>query len=185
MSTHQVKGPPLLAQSLTVPNYKTEYQQRFDGRHESLKYSRVPTAFKAWKYVAKRPETCHAFNAPPHMSSSQNLYARHIPTSESVRDYKRSLLSNQGYRPSAERRSYNDLYKIHDRHTADAGFRLNRSETQRPNSEASRYHQALPYLGSHCFFHPANEPMRRYFVIDKNWPSEHKQYNIRKNNLFA
>ncbi len=186
-SMYQMNGPSLIAHSTNRNNYQTEYNQHYEGRREILKYSRVPTAFNGWKYVADRPESCHAIN-PPRLTPLGNPYTiRHIPTSESIRNYRRSLLmpgSEQRNRFDAQGKEWRDYQSQMRSHTADI-TRSCRVDLPRPKSEMTRYIKTFPYINSHCFFHPANESMRRYFVIDQNWASENKQFNIKKNNLFA
>eukprot|EP00794_Sanderia_malayensis_P009825 gene9826-10833_t len=184
-----MNAPPLLAHSISPNNYTSEYKQMYEGRRDVLKHSRVPTAFNSWKYVAGRPDTCQAIS-PPRLTPMNNPHTiRHIPTSESVRNYRRSLLmSDQGWRNrfDAQGREWNSGAYTRSS-TAEMSRRINNAavELPRPRSEMTRYEKTFPYINSHCFFNPANERTRRYFVIDQNWASENKQYSIRKNNLFA
>ncbi len=182
---YEMDGPPLLAQTAVNSHYyQTEYRQRYEGRREGLIHNRVPTALNAWKPISRRPESCHAIN-PPRLAPLDNPYTvRHIPTSESVRNYRRMLHSEQGSR-RFDMQGQPWEGGAFQRSNTEQGLRTSRLELPRPKSEMTRYAKTFPYISSQCFFHPANESTRRYFVVDRDWASESKQYRIKKNNLFA
>ena len=160
----------------------------YDGRRDHMKATRIPTSFQVFKHVASRPDTCKIINLPRAEPLRPSFYGRHIPTSESVKRYRESL-------SLAKERASTAPWLMHRRTLPGQGPSQREATSaysnvkplfiRRPQSELAGYHKTFPYVNSHCYFQPAKESARKYFVVDRNWMSEKQQFTIKKNNVFA
>ena len=188
-------APGLLQETITKIQFKSEYATSFTGERVPLQNVRIPTALKtksAWD-EAQKPETSRAIQLPfrqrggyPTRINLQGLQPSPTARAKSAIQRPGSNLSHSsrgsGRRPAS---SLSALSKPERPSTEDLLRRPQSLVARRPQSELSRFPKDFRYIDKQCFFHPANEPTRSFFVISPDWVSERKNYSIRKNTLFG
>lgn len=188
-------APGLLQETITKIQFKSEYTTSFTGERVPLQNVRIPTALKiksAWD-EARKPETSRAIQLPfsqrggyPTRINLQGLQPSPTARAKSAIQRPGSSLSHSsrgsGRRPTS---SLSVLSKPERPSTEDLFRRPQSLVARRPQSELSRFPKDFPYIDKQCFFHPANEPTRSFFVISPDWVSERKNHFIRKNTLFG
>lgn len=190
-------APGLLQETISKITYKTEYTTSFTGERVPLQNVRIPTGFKmktAWD-EAKKPETSRAIQLPFHQRRNYpaRINLRGLQPSPTARarsavqrpssDISQFSRSGGRSRPTS---SLSSVFLKRERpRTEDLLRRPQSLVARRPQSELSRFPKDFRYIDKQCFFHPANEPTRSFFVISPDWVSERKNYFIRKNTLFG
>ncbi|XP_068725903.1 uncharacterized protein [Montipora capricornis] len=188
----------MLQETISKITYKSEYKSSFTGESVPIKNFRIPTAVKMKTCKArdavKKNETSRSIQFPLTMKSLKyspriNLQAlQPFPTTKAKsalekQSRKLSQLSLSSARPLTSLLSESPR---RDRPSTEDLLRRPQSlVARRPRSELSRFPKDFRYIDKQCFFHPANELTRRFFVISPDWVSERKNYFIRKNTLFG
>lgn len=185
----------MLQETISKITYKSEYKSSFTGESVPIKNFRIPTAVKMKTCTArdavKKPETSRSIQFPLTMRSLKyspriNLQAlQPFPTTKA-----KSALEKQSRKLSlSSARPLTSLLSASQRRdrpsTEDLLRRPQSLVARRPRSELSRFPNDFRYIDKQCFFHRANEPTKRFFVISPDWVSERKNYFIRKNTLFG
>lgn len=192
------KEPGLLQETISKLTYKSEYATNYTGERVPIQNIRIPTGLRpcvrmsAWD-EAQKPETSRVIQLPFHQRRNHpariNLQGlQPSPTARAKSAVQRpssniSELSRSGGRKSTIPMSAGSRHERPGR--KDLLNRPHSSVARRPQSELSRYPKEFRYIDKQCFFHPANEPTRGFFVISPDWVSERRNYFIRKNTLFG
>lgn len=189
----------MLRETISKLVYRTEYSSSFTGDKDPFQNITIPahiTRKSAWE-TSYKPFTSRAVQLPrtktikPQLINLQGLEPRGTRSSGGT-SYRRSKSaternlqfftaqnSRQGPRP------FSGL-------TSSTGRASTQELLQRPQSlvarriqsQMSRFPKEFRYIDKQCFFHPAQEPSKTFFVISPDWVSE-RQNNIRKNNIFS
>lgn len=188
----------ILQETISRIAYKTEYSEQYTGTREPLQHVRIPSRLHrpAWERFPN-PGTSRAIQ-PPCQSrtafnlsiNSQGLQPRQIPRSKSTVYQRRSNFSPQSSSASCStsgRQSLTTTLKAaRDRPTTDEILKRPPSfVARRLQSQLSRFPKDFRYIDKQCFFHPAEEPRRGFFVIAPDWVSERRCKVLRKNNVFG
>lgn len=190
--------PGLLQETISKIAYKSEYTTSFTGERIPIQNVRIPTGLRncvrmtAWD-EAQKPETSRAVQLPfqqrrnyPARINLQGLQPSPTARARSAQQKPNSNISDLSR--TSGRRSASSLSAHPRRERPSTEDLLSRPQSlvaRRPRSELSRFPKDFRYIDKQCFFHPANEPSRSFFVISPDWVSERKNYFIRKNTLFG
>ena len=188
-------APGLLQETISKITYKSEYTTSFTGERVPLQNVRIPTGLKmrtAWD-EARTPETSRAIQLPFH--HRRNYPARvnlqglqPSPTARARSALQRPSSNASQISRSSGRRPTSSVSAFSKRERPSTEDLLRRPQSlvaRRPQSELSRFPKEFRYIDKQCFFHPATEPSRSFFIISPDWVSERKNYFIRKNTLFG
>lgn len=188
-------APGLLQETISKITYKSEYTTSFTGERVPLQNVRIPTGLKmrtAWD-EARKPETSRAIQLPFH--HRRNYPARinlqglqPSPTARARSALQRPSSNVSQISRSSGRRPTSSVSAFSKRARPSTEDLLRRPQSlvaRRPQSELSRFPKEFRYIDKQCFFHPATEPSRSFFIISPDWVSERKNYFIRKNTLFG
>lgn len=182
----------ILRETITNIVYRTEYSSNFTGEKDPLQNVKIPTHItrkSAWE-TSYKPFTSRAVQLPlskakqPQLINLQGLEPRYMNCrrSKSATERHWQFFTSQNSRQSQRPLS-----------GATTSSRLNTQELlQRPQSlvarriqsQMSRFPKEFRYIDKQCFFHPAQEASKTFFVISPDWVSE-RQTIIRKNNVFS
>lgn len=190
--------PALLQETISKLTYKSEYATNFTGERVPIQNVRIPTGLRncvrltAWD-EAQKPETSRAIQLPFHQRRNYptriNLQGlQPSPTARAKSALQRPSSNMSELSRNSGRKSANSMSagSRHERPSTEDLLRRPQSlVARRPQSELSRYPKEFRYIDKQCFFHPANEPTRSFFVISPDWVSERRNYFIRKNTLFG
>lgn len=190
--------PGFLQETISKVTYKSEYTTSFTGERVPLQNVRIPIGLRkcvrmtAWD-EAQKPETSRAIQLPFHQNRNYaakiNLQGLQPSPTARVRSAQQRPYSNiSELSRSSGRRSTSALSALPRRERPSTEELLRRPQSlvaRRPQSELSRFPKEFRYVDKQCFFHPAKEPTRSFFVISPDWVSERRNYFIRKNTLFG
>lgn len=185
----------MLQETISKVTYKSEYKTSFTGERVPIKNFRIPTALKksAWDEVQK-PQTSRTIQLPsdarclnyPTRINLQGLQPSPTTRAKTARERPSSNLSQLSRNSVRTHTSSLSVFTQRDRPSTEELLRRPKSlVARRPRSELSRFPKDFRYIDKQCFFHPANEPNRYFFIISPDWVSERKNYFIRKNTLFG
>lgn len=195
MPSQHGDAPGLLQETISKITYKSEYSTSFTGERVPLRNVRIPTGLKmktAWD-EAQKPETSRVIQLPFHQRRKYpakiNLQGlQPSPTTRARSAQQRPCSNTSQFSRSSGRRPTSSLSVFSKRERPSTEDLLRRPQSlvaRRPQSELSRFPKDFRYTDKQCFFHPANEPTRSFFVISPDWVSERKNHFIRKNTLFG
>lgn len=187
-----------MQETISKSTYKSEYATNYTGERVPIQNIRIPTGLwpcvrmSAWD-EAQKPETSRVIQLPFHQRGNYpariNLQGlQPSPTARAGSAVQRPSSNISELSRSSGRKSTTPMSagSRHERTgTKDVLRRPQSLVARRPQSEISRYPKEFRFIDKQCFFHPANEPTRSFFVISPEWVSERRNYFIRKNTLFG
>ena len=187
----------ILQETISRIAYKTEYSEQYAGTTTPLQHVRIPSRLHrpAWERFPN-PGTSRAIQPPSETRTafnlrinSQGLQPRQMQRSKSAVYQRRSNFSPQSSSASCStsgHQSLTSLRPVRDRPTTDEILKRPPSfVARRIQSQLSRFPKDFRYIDKQCFFQPAEESRRGFFVIAPDWVSERRCNTIRKNNVFG
>lgn len=190
--------PGFLQETISKVTYKSEYTTSFTGERVPIRNVRIPTGLRkcvrmtAWD-EAQKPETSRAVQLPFHQKHNyparinlQGLQPSPTARARSAQQRPCSNISELSRRSGHRSTSALSVFSKRDGPSTEELLRRPQSlVARRPQSELSRFPKEFRYIDKQCFFRPAKEPTRSFFVISPDWVSERRNHFIRKNTLFG
>lgn len=181
----------MLRETITRLVYRTEYSSSYTGAIDPFQNISVPkqiTRKAAWE-TSYKPFTSRALQLPspsksitPQLINLQGLEPN--KTSRRAKSATERQLQFFTQNRSSPRRPFSGLRTSSGARNEQLLQRPQSLVARRLQSQMSRFPKDYRYIDKQCFFHPAQEASKTFFVISPDWVSE-RQNNIRKNNVFS
>ena len=186
--------PRFLQETISKIAYNTEYTTSYTGEQAPFHNVRVPTRLRTTAWISPQKPGSSRVIQPPYQKrrtdatiiNLQGLQPRLTTRAKSALQRPTSDVFERQSSHSRRPTSSVSVSSKSDRPKAeDIPRRPSSLVARRPQSLSSRFPMDYCSNDKQCFFHPANEWRRNFFVISPDWVSEHKNYFIRKNTLFG
>lgn len=187
--------PGFLKETVSKIVYRTEYSSNFRGVDDPFQNIPIPSEFSrraAWAaaphHHINKPTTSRVVQLPlnrvkPEKINLQGLEPNRISSHRKIRSAtERHAISFNVTQNS--NRPFSGLTTSSRARTEELVRRPQSFVARRLQSQLSRFPKDFRYFDKQCFFHPAQESHKTFFVISPDWVSERQNF-IRKNNIFG
>jgi hypothetical protein len=187
--------PGMLRETVSKIIYRTEYSSSFTGSNDPFQNIRIPSQFTrraAWE-AAHKPGTSRLVQLPlrrvkPEKINLQGLEPNRYSSHKRIRsatERQHVSFNNITQNSLDHNRPFSGLTTTSRARTEEMIRRPQNLVARRIQSQLSRFPKDFRYIDKQCFFHPAQESHKTFFVISPDWVSERQQSVIRKNNIFS
>ena len=186
--------PGFLRETVSKIVYRTEYSSNYRGSDDPLQNLPLPSHFSrraAWEAAAQKPTTSRVVQLPlnrvqPEKINLQGLQPNRISSHRKIRSAtERHAIPRNVPQYGVDRsRPFSRLTTSSRARTEELVRRPQTLVARRLQSQLSRFPKDFRYIDKQCFFHPAQESHKTFFVISPDWVSERQKF-IRKNNIFG